>query len=94
MNGQQPFLLCFEPLSFLESAALGAMAILARLIKELPTLTFGASFQDPSESRCAARHNGAHGFGLLIRKPMSLFVFTDMFAEDVSHVVFHPWLLR
>lgn len=25
---------------------------------------------------------------------MRLFIFANMFAEDVSHIVFHPWLLR
>lgn len=25
---------------------------------------------------------------------MRLFVFANMLTEDVSHIVFHPWLLR
>ena len=90
MNGQQPFLLCFEPLSFFKCTALGAMAILAGFVVELPAFASGTSFQDPTKSRCATSHDGAHGFGLLKRKPMSVPIFTDMFAEDVSHFVFHP----
>lgn len=25
---------------------------------------------------------------------MSVFVFADMHSEDISHIVFYPWLLR
>ena len=90
MNGQQPDLLRFEPLGFFKCAALWAVTILARLIAEFPTLTFGASLQDSAERGRAAIQDRAHGFGLFIRKPMSAFVIADVFAEDVSHIVFHP----
>ena len=86
MDGQNPFLLRFEPLRLLKRAALWAMTILAGLITKLPTLTFGASLQHTTERGRAAIQNSAHGFGLLIRKPMRAFVFTNMFAEDVSHI--------
>ena len=90
MDRQQPDLLRFEPLRFFKRAALWAMPILARLIAELPAFTFDASLQDSTEGRSAAIQDSAHGFRLLIRKPMSAFVITDVSAEDVSHVVFHP----
>lgn len=90
MDRQNPEFLSFEPLRLFKRTALGAMPILAGLIKELPTLAFGASLQDTTQGRRAASHDRAHGFGLLIRKSMSFFVFPNMFAEDVSHVVFHP----
>ena len=90
MNGQQPFLLRFEPLSLLKRTAFWTMPILARLIAKLPTLAFKARLQDSTQGRRAAIQNGTHGFGLLIRESMSAFVFADMFAEDVSHFVFHP----
>ena len=93
VNGQQPNLLRFEPLRLFKRAALCTVTILARLIAELPTFTFRALLQNSTEGRRAAIQDGAHGFGLLIRKPMSAFVIADMSAEDVSHVIFHPWLL-
>ena len=71
-------------------AALWAMPILAGLIAEFPTFTFDASLHHSTKSRSTTIHNGAHGFGVFIRKPMSVFVIADVFAEDVSHVVFHP----
>lgn len=51
LDGQDPFLLVFEPLCFLERAAFWAMTILARLITEfpLPTLLIVAPFQDTAE---------------------------------------------
>ncbi len=90
MSGQQPDLLRFEPLRFFKRAALWAMTILARLIAEFPAFTFDASLHHSTEGRSTTIHDGAHGFGLLIRKPMSAFVITNVFAEDVSHIVFHP----
>ena len=90
MNGQKPNLLRFEPLSLFKRAAFWAMTILAGLIAEFPAFTFDASLQDSTEGRSAAIQDSAHGFRLLIRKPMSAFVITDVSAEDVSHVVFHP----
>ena len=90
MNGQEPDFLRFEPLRLFKRAALGAVTILARLIAEFPAFTFDASLQDSTEGRSAAIQDGAHSFGLFIRKPMSAFVIADVFAEDVSHVVFHP----
>lgn len=55
MDGQDPFLLVFEPLCFLERAAFWAMTILARLITEfpLPALLIIAPLQDTTECRCA-----------------------------------------
>ena len=55
MDGQDPFLLVFEPLCFLERAAFWAMTILARLITEfpLPALLIVAPLQDTAECRCA-----------------------------------------
>ena len=80
----------FEPLRLFKRAALWAMPILARLIAEFPAFTFEASLHHSTEGRRTTIHDGAHGFGLFIRKPMSAFVIADVFAEDVSHVVFHP----
>lgn len=94
MNGQNPFLLVFQPLRFLESPTLGTVSILSGFIVKLPFFTFGTSLQNSAHRRRAAIDNRAHGFRLLIRKPMSFFVRAHMFAEDVSHIVFHPWLLR
>ena len=87
MNGQQPFLLCFEPLSFFKCTALGAMSILAGLIKELPTLALRASLQDTTEGRGAASDDGVHRLGLLIRKPIGAFVLPDMLAENISDFI-------
>jgi len=89
-NGQDPFFLGFEPLGFFKRTAFGAMPILARLIPKLPLIADITQFQDTAHRRRAAIQNGAHGFGLLIRKPMRLFVFTDVFSDYVSHIVFHP----
>lgn len=94
VNRQHPDLLRFEPLRLFKRAALWTMPIFAWFIAELPAFTFDASLQDSTESRRAAIQNGAHGFRLFIGKPMSAFVIANVFAEDVSHIVFHPWLLR
>lgn len=94
MNGQNPFFLVFEPLRFLESPTLGTVSILSSLVVKLPTLTFRTSLQHSTHSGRAAIEYCAHGFMLLIRKPMRLFIFANMFAEDVSHIVFPLWLLR
>ena len=92
MNWQNPFLLRFQPLRFLESPTLGTMAILSGFVVKFPLLTFGivTQFEYPAHCRRAAIDNRTHGFLLLIRKPMSFFICAHMFAEDVSHVVFHP----
>lgn len=88
MDGQDPFLLVFEPLRLLERAAFWAMTILAGLITEfpLPALLIVAPFQDAAECGSAAIQDGAHSFRLLIGKPMRLFIFADMFTEDVSQL--------
>ena len=90
MNRQDPFLLRFEPLRFLESPTRGAMPIFSGFIVELPTLTFKADSQNAAHCWRAAIHDGVHDFRLLIRKPMRTLVFSNMFAEDVSHFVFRP----
>jgi hypothetical protein len=91
---QKPEFLCFEPLRFLECSTRGAMPIFSGFVVEFPTFTFRADFQDTTQSRRAAIHDGAHNFGLFIRKAMSFFVFANMFAEDVSHFELRPRLLR
>ena len=90
MNGPDPFLLVFEPLSFLERPTLGTVSILSSLVVKLPMLAFKTHLDDTAKSGGTTIQNCAHGFGLLIRKPMRLFIFTNMFAEDVSHIKFHP----
>ena len=87
MNGQQPFLLGFQPLCFLESAAFGAVAVLAGFVVELPVFASGTSFQDAAESRGAASDDGVHRLGLLIRKPIGAFVLPDMLAENISDFI-------
>ena len=86
MDGQDPFFLVFQPLRLLESPTLGTVTILSSLIVKLPTLTFKARLDHTAHRRCAAIDNRAHGFRLLIRKPMRLFVFANMFTEDVRHI--------
>ena len=90
MNGQKPELLRFEPLRLFKCAALWTMPILARLIAEFPALTFWASLQDATKRRRATIQDGAHSFRLLIRKPMSAFVFANVLAKNLSHLVFDP----
>jgi hypothetical protein len=50
MNGQDPFLLVFEPLRLLESPTLGTMSILSSLVVELPIETVGTHGHNPAES--------------------------------------------
>lgn len=90
MDGQDPFLLVFEPLSFLERPTLGTVPIFSSLVVKLPMLAFKTHLHDTAKRGCTTIQNRADSFGLLIRKPMRLFIFTNMFAEDVSHIVFHP----
>ncbi len=90
MDGQDPFLLGFQPLRFLERPALGTMAILAGFEMKFPFLALVAYLQNSTHCRRAAIDNRAHGFRLLIRKPMSFFVFANMFAENLCHIVFPP----
>ena len=66
------------------------MTVLAGFIVKFQPLTYKAHLHHAAHCRRAAIDDCAHGFGLLIRKPMSLFIFANMFAEDVSHSVFHP----
>lgn len=54
MNGQDPFLLIFEPLCFLKSPTLGTMAILSSFVVELPIETVGTHGHNPAESGRAA----------------------------------------
>lgn len=88
MNGKKPDLLGFKPLRFFERTAFWTVAILAGFEMEFPTFTFGARLQHATHRRRAAIHNRAHGFGLLIRKPMSAFVFAYVSSENFSHIIF------
>ncbi len=94
MDGQNPFLLVFQPLRFLERPTLGTVSILSGFIVKLPFFTFGTSLQNSTHCRRAAIDNRAHSFRLIIRKPMSFFIFTHMFAENLRNIVFHPRLLH
>ena len=91
MNWQNPFLLRFQPLRLFKCAALGTMPILAGFIVKLQSLANETHLHHTAHRRRAAIDNRAHGFRLLIRKPMGLFIFTNMFAKDVSHTVM--WML-
>lgn len=88
MNGQNPLLLVFQPLRFLERATFWAVTILTRLVTEfpLPALLIVAPLHDPAHGGCAAIQNGANDFRLRIRKPMQLFICADMLAEDLRHI--------
>jgi len=90
MNGQEQDLLGFQPLCFLERPTLGTVSILSSLIVKLPILAYVTHLHNPAHRRCAAIEYRADSLMLRIRKPMSLFICTYMFAEDVSHTVFHP----
>jgi hypothetical protein len=90
MNGQDPFLLVFEPLRFLKSPTLGAVSIFSGFVVKLKILAFETHLQDAAQSRRTTNENGAHGFGLLIRKWMRFFIFPNMFAENASHIIFRP----
>lgn len=101
MDGQNPFLLGFEPLRLFKRPTLGTVSILSSLVVKLQRLAHRAGLHHSAHGRRAAIDDRAHGFGLLIRKPMRFFICTDMLAEDVSHIeaqrilwIFHPWLLR
>ncbi|WP_345106725.1 hypothetical protein [Candidatus Villigracilis vicinus] len=50
MDGQDPFLLVFEPLSFLESPTLGTVSILSSLVVKLPILAFKTNLYDTAKS--------------------------------------------
>lgn len=96
VDGQDPFLLSFQPLGFLERPALGTMAVLAGFEVELPLLAgiIVTAFEHTAHGRRATLHDRIHRFGLLIRKSMKASVRAHVFAEDLSHVVLHPGLLR
>ena len=94
MDGQDPFLLVFEPLRLLERPTLGTVSILSSLVMKLQRLANGTPLHHAAHRRRAAIDNCAHGFRLLIRKPMSFFICANMFAKNLSHIVFHPRLLR
>jgi len=94
MNWQNPFLLRFQPLRLLKCATQWTVSILAGFIVKFQSFTNGTHLHHTAHRRRATINNRAHGFRLLIRKPMSLFIFANMLAEDVSHIVFRPWLLR
>ncbi len=49
MNGQDPFLLVFEPLRLLERPTFGAMSILAGLVTKLPIHAFRTHLQDTAQ---------------------------------------------
>jgi hypothetical protein len=93
MNGQDPEFLRFEPLSFFESATLGTMAVLARLVMAFPVFTDRAHLQNPAEGGRATIQNRTDDFGLLIGKLMSAFVFPNMLAENLSHTEFRPLIV-
>ena len=86
VDGQQPFLLFFQPLRLFKGTTLWTMAVLAGFVVELPLLTNRTFLHHAAHRRRAAIDNRAHGFGLFIGKPMSALVFADVFAEDVSHI--------
>ena len=90
VDGQDPFFLVFEPLRLFECPTLGTVSILSGLIVKLPILAYVTHLYNPAECGSAAIQNCTHGFGLLIGKPMRLFILTNMIAEDVSQIVFHP----
>jgi hypothetical protein len=94
VDGQQPFVLFFQPLGFLERAALGAMTVLTGFAVELPLLTHRTLLHDATQRRCAALHDRIDRFRLLMRKSMKASVRAHVLAEDLSHVVWHPGLLR
>ena len=87
MNWQNPFLLRFQPLRLFKCAALGTMPILAGFIVKLQSLANETHLHHTAHRRRAAIDNRTHGFRLLIRKPMSFFIFADMFAEDISYIM-------
>ena len=91
---QQPDLLRFQPLRLLKRPTVWTMPILAWLVTELPLRTYIAQLQDSPQRWRATIQNVTHCLRLLIRKTVSAFVFANIFAENVSYVVFHPWLLR
>jgi len=90
MDWQNPFLLRFKPLRFLERPALGTMAILSGFIVKLQSLAHGTGLHHAAHRRRAAIEYRADRLMLFIRKPMCLFICANMFAEDASHIVFHP----
>ncbi len=94
VDGQQPFLLLLQPLGLLEGPALWAVTILAGFVVELPLLTHRTFFHHTTHGRRATLHDRTHCFRLLIRKAVCASVFAHVFAEDLSHVVLHPGLLR
>ena len=96
MDGQDPFLLRFQPLRFLKCAAQRAMAILAGFIVKFQSLANGACLHHPAHGRRATIDDRADGFGLFIRKPMRLFILTNMLTEDASHIVAQRilWILH
>lgn len=54
MDGQDPFLLVFEPLRLLESPTLGTVSILSSLVVKFPILAFGTHLHDAAHGGCAA----------------------------------------
>ena len=62
MDRQNPFLLVFQPLRFLERPTLGTMPILSGFIVKLPFFTFGTSLENSTHRGRAAIDNRAHGF--------------------------------
>lgn len=87
VDGQQPFLLSFEPLRFLEGPTLGTMAVLAGFVVELPLLTDRTLLHDAAHGRRAAIEDRTHGFGLLIRKTMCAFVRPDVLTENIRDLI-------
>lgn len=49
MDGQDPFLLVFEPLSFLERPTLGTVPILSSLVMKLPMLALKTHLHNTTE---------------------------------------------
>ncbi len=54
MNGQDPFLLVFEPLRFLEGPTLGTMSILSSLVMKLQRFADGAGLHHTTQCGRAA----------------------------------------
>ena len=93
VDGEQPFLLLFQPLGFLEGTALGTMSVFAGFVVELQLLTYRTFLHHTAHGRRATLQDRIHHFRLLIRKTMCASILAQMFAEDLSHVVLHPGLL-
>ena len=87
VDGQNPFLLGFEPLRLFKRPAQWTMSVLAGFIVKFPILAYGTYLQNSTHRRRAAIDDCAHGFGLFIGKPMRALVFANVLAENLSHTM-------